>query len=259
LAEDYYETGLILLARGEEAQTLDACRAALEIRPDYPEPVFLRARVLLRLGKLPEAALACDQYLRRGTPTADAFRTRAEIRQALGQYAGAALDVTRSLELKEDPALYTLRGWSYLLLGAPAPALADFDAALASRPDDLDARTGRAFARVRLGHYRDAVADAEEVARRGPRSPEMWYNLACVHALAVARVEAAASAPDREALARRGRDRAVELIRSALEALPAARRAAFWTGTIRGDADLESLRGDPGFQRIEHDYVPGTE
>jgi tetratricopeptide (TPR) repeat protein len=77
----------------------------------------------------------------------------------------------------------------------------------------------------RAGDYERAIAIASEGLREWPDHGSLHYNLACYHALAGHREEA------------------LEHLRTAVAREP---RAAGWAA---GDADLDSIRDDPGFPR----------
>ena len=127
------------------------------------------------------------------------------------QYSGAIADYTHAIELRLDldPAtkarLLDHRGWAYQLADAPRLALNDFAASLELTGDRPYALAGRGLARIRLGDWRTAVADAEASVRLAKASsrdrvdPEAlrqaYLNAARIYALAV---EFAASEVSRE-------------------------------------------------------------
>jgi hypothetical protein len=53
-------------------------------------------------------------------------------------------------------------------------------------------------------------------------------------------------------------DRAVALLRDALDALPVGERAAFWSTTVRRDAALNPVRPNDGFRRLAADHAATT-
>ncbi len=261
LAIDHAERGRVLHRQGRYAEAVAAYDAALKVRPDYAVVHRLRGEALLKLDDHQGAVAAFGHYLRleKAAPAADVYRARGLARAKLGDYAGAMEDYTRALELEPDAAhMRTRRGWAYLL-AAQKLALRDFDAAVKLNPENGDAYNGRGYARVLLGDYRAAVADADEALRRGPAGWEMSYNAACIYAQAVARATADAARPDHQKLAAGYTDRAVGLIRAALEQVPAARRAGLWRTVILTDAALEPVRGSPGFAKLGETYSRAEE
>lgn len=95
--------------------------------------------------------------------------------------------------------------------------------------------------------------DAEKAARLEPPTPSAKINLACVFAQAAGKVSADARQQDREALKRGWQDRALELIRRALDQLPAQERLPFWR-EVAQDPDLDSLRESAGFKQLEEQF-----
>src|SRR5207248_1275124 len=98
------------------------------------------------------------------------------------------------------------------------------------------------LARVMLGRYRAAVADAEAALRRQPGSPEMMHNIACIFAQAVARAEADREEKDRQPLAEVYRRRALEAVRQTLRMLHPEERLAFWRDKVLPDPALAPIR-----------------
>src|SRR5262249_5258769 len=157
------------------------CAAALKLAPGQPLAHQLRGRALLALGRYDEAEKAFDScLLTTGRETADVFRGRGFVRMKLGKYPEAVDDYTQALLRAPDAEIYQHRGWAHFFSEAWKLALRDFSKALALVPEAGDAYTGRGLARVMLGNYREAVADAEAALKRNPRTPEMMHNIACI-------------------------------------------------------------------------------
>src|SRR5262249_9474638 len=129
--------------------------------------------------------------------------------------------------------------------GAGRLALADFEGSLRTRPDVSDVRVGRGLARVALGKWREAIADAEFAFNHPPDTAEMRHNLACIFAQTVLAAKESATATDVEAWRRR----AVDALRSALKLVPVNRRLDFWRTQIRADYALDPIRDDTEFRR----------
>jgi hypothetical protein len=121
-------------------------------------------------------------------------------------------------------------------------ALRDFEEAVRLDPSSADARAGLGMARVRLGQFREAVADVKAAVDLGPADQCVLYKAARVYALAAvaATSEVRAKGPVTVALVGRYQDRAVALVRAARERVPAAERATF----------EEVLRTDPALGRL---------
>src|SRR5262249_26503717 len=187
----HVERGRNLLRDKRYEEALRACEVALELSPRQPLPHGVRGRALLGLGRYQHAEQSFDQYLRKGGEAkSDIFRGRGLARMKLGKYPEAVEDYTRALERAPDGDIYQHRGWAHFFSDAWKLALRDFSKAIELDPEGGDAYTGRGLARVMLGHYKEAVADAEVALRRKPDTPEMMHNIACIFAQAVARAQA---------------------------------------------------------------------
>jgi hypothetical protein len=121
-------------------------------------------------------------------------------------------------------------------------------------PDQGDAWTGRGLARVMLGTYREAVADAGEALKRKPATPAMMHNLACIFAQALARVQADPGARDQAARAAEYRKHSLEAIRQTLAMMPAARRPVFWREQVVPDSALAPVRDCAEFKQLQKKY-----
>jgi tetratricopeptide (TPR) repeat protein len=246
------------------AEALAAYDAALQADPGLVEILRGRGDVLLVQRRYAEAAAAFDGYLEKGgTPSAALYRQRGLARAQLGRHAEAIDDYGRALEAKPKPEdlapLYRYRGQEYLVINALKPALGDFQTALRLDPDSADAALGCAYVRVKLGDLARGVTDAERALKGRPTAPRLWYGAARVYAQAAAQVK---EEPGTEASQARLRSeyqqRAVELLRRALDRVPVAGRAQYWRDNVRRDAALYPIRNTVGFGRLAARYAgPG--
>jgi tetratricopeptide (TPR) repeat protein len=252
----HIERGRNLLRDKRYEEALQACATALELSPHEPLPHELRGHALLALGDFHEAEAAFEQYLRGGgRESSDLFRGRGRARMKLGKYPEAVEDYTRALERVADADIYQHRGWALFFSDAWKLALRDFSKAIEMDPEAGDAYTGRGLARVMLGDYREAVADAEAALRRKPATPEMMHNIACIFAQAAARAEADTQIEDRKSLGNNYRSRAWKAVYQTLAMLRAEARASFWTAKIAPDVALTPLHSDADFERLQNEYV----
>jgi tetratricopeptide (TPR) repeat protein len=256
-AADRLLLGRLLLQDGRPKEALAAADAAVSAAPDTSAGQRLRAEALLQLERHAEAAQALDRYLAADRTDAAAYLARARARAAGGEHAAAADDYTCALELAPGTAaVHAARGWNHLALDAPVLALRDFDQALRLDPEGGDAHNGRGYALVKTGRYREAVQDAEKALRLGPRQPRTLCNAARIFAQAASKREAdpAEQTLQGREVRLRHLDRAAELLREALEQLPAEQRSAFWKHNIARDAALTPLRPCAAFVRLAETY-----
>jgi serine/threonine-protein kinase len=255
VASYHLQRGRTLLQNKKYEEAVEACTAALKLAPQQASPHEVYGRALLALGHYEQAEKSFDQYLqKRGERTTDLFRGRGLARMKLGRYPEAVEDYTRALELAPDGDIYQHRGWAHFFSDAWKLALRDFSKAIELDPAAGDAYTGRGLARVLLGDYRSAVADAETALLRKLQTPEMMHNIACIFAQAVARAEADLQVEDRQSLVEGYRSRALKAIQQTLAIVRPEERLSFWQDKILPDAALTPIRNDAEFKQLQKEY-----
>lgn len=264
-ANDHVECARLYFGDGQHEKVLGACGQALALVPDLPLAHQFRISALMALKQFDEVIDSCDAYLAREQPTIEVLEIRGLARVDRQRYSSAIADYTHAIELRLDldPAtkarLLDHRGWAYQLADAPRLALDDFAAALELTGDHAEALAGRGLARIRLGDWRAAVADAEasvrlaQEASRERVDPEAlrqaYLNAARIYSLAV---EFAASDVSREgeravSRYRSYRTRALDLLQQALKWVPESERAR-----LREDPALRALGRVGATHQIMH-------
>ena len=242
IASDHVERARLLFAGGRPEAALEACAAAIERVPLHTGAHRMRISALLALKRFDEVLGSCDTYLAREEPTVDLLEIRGLARVARRDLSGAIADYTRAIELRRDlePAvkirLLNRRGWAHHFADAPRLALDDFEASLKLVAGQTEAHSGRGFARVRLGDWKEAVVDADTAVRLLDTTPtgegaaearlQTRFNAARIYAQAT---ELAAAGVGRQGeraveLYRAYRRRALDLLRQALEDAPVQER-----------------------------------
>ena len=224
---------------------LEACDAALGIVPRYALAHQMRIQVLLVLKRYDDLIHSCDVALGAVKPSAQIYELRGMAKDDIEDFPGAIADYTLSLSLQaENPRLLRRRGWSYLADDANRPAAHDFDEAIRLAPRSADAFSGRGLARARLGQHRDAVSDAALALRLDETNWRIAYNAARIYAQSAvaADAESRKSGPAAVRLVTRYMDRAVDLVRLALERAPALQRSVLLRETIPADPALQPIR-----------------
>ena len=254
-ASDHVERARLLFAGGQPEAALEACAAAIKLVPAHAGAHQLRISALMALKRFDEVLGSCDIYLAREAPTVEVLEIRGLARVARRDLSGAIADYTRAIELRPDlePAvkarLLNRRGWAHHFADATRLALDDFEASLKLVADQAEAHSGRGFARVRLGDWKPAVADADAAVRLLGTMPtgegaaearlQVRFNAARIYAQAT---EFAAAGVGRQGeraveLYRAYRSRALDLLRQALDDVPAPERAR-----LLSDPALRPLR-----------------
>ncbi len=239
LADDYVERGRLLLLAIKHQEALASLDAALKLRKDHSLAQRLRAEALFRLGRFDEVISSFDHYLETGKPLESVYRGRGLAKSELGAYPGAIDDFTKALELQPTSAVQAYRGWMYIVVDAPKLAERDFALAIELDATNGDAYNGRGFVRAMQGDYSGAIEDADKALELGPRSPQLVYNAARIHAQS----------------ADPGDLRVFDLIRESLALLPQEGRAAFWSTQVRTDAALDAIRRYPQYLQIERELL----
>jgi tetratricopeptide (TPR) repeat protein len=263
LAEDHVRCGRLLHDLGKYQDAVTAYDAALKVQPTLAAAHLGRCEALLALERYDEVVRSLDEHLpgaEKVQERARWYRVRAMVRAARREYAGAVEDYTRALDCRRDAATLTLRGWAYLFQDALTPALHDFREALELDPKNGTAYGGRGYALVRRGRYRQGVEDAETALACRPenrREPRLLCNAARVFAQAVGWMDAERGHSTRQALEERAayQDRALQLLRTALETKAAGERRTFWRKIIAADTALGPIRGSPGYRQLEAEYA----
>ena len=245
---------LVALARlklkaEELAPALADCDAVVQALPTFAPAHLQRAAVLVRLDRHADAGLALDRYLAaKGPEQPQIYRVRGLIHMRFGKQLEAVEAFTRALALKPDAETYSLRGWANLAQEASRPALADFDAALALDKTHTDALRGRAMSLVLLGRMAEAEDHAEAALKQGPPTPELLFQVACIYGLAVGQRGV-------EGSALRYHDRALSLLRAAMDKLPnETERRAFWLNKVEKTPALVPIRGTAGMRQLSRLY-----
>jgi tetratricopeptide (TPR) repeat protein len=233
---------------GQYEAALATCDAALKLRPRYAPAHRERGETLLALSRYREAGQALDACLEVESPrTPEVLLARGLVHLRLGEPERAVESFNRAIELRRDADGLAYRGWAYLEQQAARPALADFDAALKLQADNLDALSGRGLARALLGQTTAAIDDAEKALHKGPATARVYFRCAAVYARCLR------SAAHGQAY--RYQERALDLLRNALEMLPPAERPTHWRRDCQNNPDLASLRRSSGWLELARQYA----
>jgi hypothetical protein len=157
-----------------------------------------------------------------------------------------------------DSTLHSRRGWAYLVTGADKLARRDFEDAIRLDPASGDAYGGRGSILAATGQYREAALDAEESLRHGDAEAHIVYTAARTMAQvaqSAAKEPRLRGKPDLNAI-RAFQDRAVGLLRRAIEQTPGDKRTAFWRNVVQPDPAFNSIRRLSEYVRLAETYRP---
>jgi tetratricopeptide (TPR) repeat protein len=205
--------GNALRKLGRGAEAVEAYRAALAIRADYPQATYglglsllesgnaeaalevvrplalahrenaavvnLHGTVLKALERLPEALEECRRALELAPDDADFAANVAAIHTDLGEH-DAALRVFDDVVARQpgDAVNHTNRAVARANAGDVDGALADFAEAERLDPSGADAPSKAGLLLLRLGHHEEALDRLEVAALRAPRDAPIQLHVA---------------------------------------------------------------------------------
>lgn len=151
-----------------------AMEAAHRANPHSQAPLLEKARQLFFSDQFEEAIDLYTQLLR-DQPTVDAFEGRAGVYEYLERYEDAVADLTEVINLDSSEFNYTHRGDVLFSWGKEAKrkdllsrALADYEKAIESSPDDEPYQTTRCQILSKMGRTDEALAGLDQVIRDHP-------------------------------------------------------------------------------------------
>lgn len=134
----YVNRAGVRLASGDAAGARADADAGLVLDPVNPHLTCVLGQLHADAGQTAQARAAYDQAIGRDPGLPAAWAGRAALSHACGDTAAAIADLSRALDLGDDPALRYNRAVGYRTLGRTAEALADLEAAAAFGHDDPD-------------------------------------------------------------------------------------------------------------------------
>jgi len=130
-----------LLAAGRTEEALGVVRQEVELARGDPRPRELEIRVLLRLGRLPEARAAAERLVAGAGGSAGSFYSRGTVAMAEGDMKAAEADYLRALEIApEHPGAQNDLAVLWISQGREAEARSMLQRVLTARPGDLTAQ-----------------------------------------------------------------------------------------------------------------------
>lgn len=140
-------------------------------------PSLATAFQLHRAGRLNEAGKLYRAVLAHAPDQPDALHGLGLLAYQAGDHAAAWELMTRASRRQPNPALYNNMGLVRLAQEQPFEATACFHAALALRPNYLEALEGLATAYGRCGHLAEACAALEQAVALQPDLPSLHRRL----------------------------------------------------------------------------------
>ena len=166
------------------SQAAETCyRRAAELKPDFAEALYNRARLLRQLSQPAEAANCVAQALRSQTGSttfrAQILQLQAMLQEDAGQLEPALATLEQALQaVPHRPALHHNRGVLLHRLARPAESLAAHDEAMRLGLDAGDAHYNRGNSLQSLGRSADALAAYRAALSRDPQHALALYDIA---------------------------------------------------------------------------------
>ncbi|MFP4445254.1 MAG: tetratricopeptide repeat protein [Desulfosudaceae bacterium] len=222
-AEAHNNLGIALMRQGYADKAINYFRRTLEIDPAYKKAYANMGIALLRLGKPDQGVAAEKKALDLDPYYLEAYNNMRRIRWFQDQYGQKIKQLEKRRHQQPDnPAILLQLGKTYEEAGMTAAALSEYQAALDRHPHCLNCLNRLANLYARHQRYADAAAVLKKMAGIVPKTPVVFYNLACMQARAG------------------NREKAVNSLKKAI------RLGYDKTDRIKTDPDLENIR-DTGY------------
>jgi tetratricopeptide (TPR) repeat protein/tRNA A-37 threonylcarbamoyl transferase component Bud32 len=232
LAQSHDNLWSLLKDQGQSAEAEKQFREALVIQEKLAADVSSVPRYRVDLG---------GSYCNLGVLIRDTGKPADSL-----EWFQKAIDTLRPVHEKEPRAVtpkkflvnsHWGRALAFGRLAKYAEAEKDLDRAieLSPKPEPLMLRSWRVAAWLRTGKLEEAIAESDELTKSSSWDAGMWYNFACVYALASGKVA------DKK---REYANRAMDLLQKAVK--------AGWTEAahMKQDHDLDSLRNREDFKKL---------
>jgi serine/threonine protein kinase/tetratricopeptide (TPR) repeat protein len=243
---DQTNRATLFVRDGRDEEALAACEEALKVDSPYLLKAHqMRLELLLKLKRYDDLIRSCDAVISSGKATADQYYFRALAREHKRDYKAAIEDCTQAIALRKSSApLLAKRAELYLITESFKLALREFEEVIKLDPASADAYAGMGMARVAMGEYTEAVADAAKALRMPEPTDKRLYNAARIYAKAAvaASADVRKNGLDAVAIVNRYQEQAIALIRQVVLNRPANQRASFFRDVVHTDPALQSLR-----------------
>ncbi|MBP2298676.1 tetratricopeptide repeat protein [Azospirillum picis] len=165
-----------LLAGGDAAAAERCARRALRLNPRSAAAHAALAAALAAGRRWTEAEASARAALASDRGLADAWELLGAVLAKLGRFPDSLDAFAAAERLRSGPALWAARGTALVAMAKPREALADFDRALAARPQDAGLHWNRGFARLLAGDYEGGWPEFDW-RRHDDRAEPPWRRL----------------------------------------------------------------------------------
>lgn len=178
-AEALHALGVIEAQAGNPKHAVELIDQALEIRPDYALAYFNRGNALKEAGQFDAALSSYDRAIAIKPDFTKAANSRRQLRkwqlQADPAPKFAEADAASQSPLQSAAELYKC-GMRLMKIKNYSGALANYDQAIAIKPNHAEAHHARGFALKKLGKYEEALASYGRAVAIKPGFAEAHVN-----------------------------------------------------------------------------------
>ena len=132
-------------------------------------------------GEYQKALEVLAQGIAAHPKSAALYAVRGALHLELGEYAKAIADLTKSLELHEDPDVLVNRALAYKAFGQREAAKRDLDRAIELDPHSVAAWFNRGTLLLEEGRPEEALKDLNRAVELAPDVPGPYFNRAVAH------------------------------------------------------------------------------
>ena len=165
----------LMLEAGDHEGAVAAYVELLQIEPDFEDAHYNLALALLALDRTDEARGALENAHRLDPQDADVALELGRLYALEGKLAeGIEIVAPAAAKATGDAQVQSAYGWMLERARRYEEAAAAFEAALAAKPEDDDARLGLARTYLRIGKESQAATELEAIAGRRPDDAGVW-------------------------------------------------------------------------------------
>ncbi len=171
--EAYFNLGVSLMMQRRTDDAMVAYSHALQLKPHYPEALNNYGILLQSLGRIGEAAGYYIQAIEYKPDYLDPRYNLGLVRQDQDRHAEALEAYDTLLDLRPDhPEAHNNRGNVLLALGRPLEAFAAYSWAIQRQPEHAEANWNLSLANLLLGHFAEGWQGYDWRLRQRDASPQ---------------------------------------------------------------------------------------
>ncbi len=167
------------LHQSKPAEALKNAELGYQSAPEDPESWLVLSACLATSQRIDDALVLAEKTIQRSPNYAEAYGTRALIRDHLSDIDGAIKDAERALKLKPHIRnLWSLLGNLHFKNNDVKSAVKATSRAVENHPEDINQRIFLGQLLRQLGRYTEAATTLKQATKIDPNSVASWINLA---------------------------------------------------------------------------------